>query len=136
MVDQIPLSLLAGFSSDSRVYSAFGHYIAPGTGRVLLVPTSMAYRGHIEAAVVPGCPVPVNEISALLDTPAVLQTTELAKSAAAWPVLAKVVAAWQVLAAIAEEGWQVDFIPMMPGHRHRVLRVTHDNGVRYGEVMR
>ena len=126
MADQIPLSLLAMFSADGRVYSAFGHYIAPSIGRVLLGPTSMAYKGFLDAEVVPGCPVPVGEISALLDTPADVPLAALAGETEAW----------RMLAAIAHDGWKVDYIPMMPGQKSRVLRVMHDNGVRFGEVVR
>lgn len=126
---QIPLSLLAAFSADRRVYQAFEHYIAPGAGRTLLVPVTMAYSGPatdpLVKPFVAGCPVPIEEISALLDTPQ-RSPADLHQRD---PL-------WRVLSSIAEDGWIYDFIPMMPGQRQRVLRVTHPNGIRYGEVVR
>lgn len=135
MIDPVPLSLLANFSADGRVYQAFERYIAPATGRILMVPSALVYvmeggwaRNGISppfgSAVVPGCPVPVEEIAALLDTPPVRPVRVDPASML-----------WQLLAAMAESDWVQDTIALSPGSRRRVLRVRHPCGIVYGEVM-
>lgn len=123
MTSQLPLSLLAAFSADGRVYRAFDHYIAAGAGRLLLVPAALAYGDR--AAVVAGCPVPVEDMSVLLDAPQELPAQLKDRD----PLL-------RFLRSFAESGWRYDYVPMMPGQRRRVLRVMNDNGIRYAEVVR
>lgn len=122
-MNQLPLSLIASVSADGRVYRAFDHYIAAGAGWLLLVPAALAYGDR--TAVVAGCPVPVEEMSMLLDAsqelPAQLQGRD--------PMLL-------FLRCFAESGWRYDYVPMMLGYHRRVLRVTNENGIRYAEVVR
>lgn len=120
---QIPLSSIARFSSDGRVFMAFGHYIAAGNGYLLLVPVDAAYKSP-QIEVTAGCPVPLEEVAALLDEPqharfALKQGDALA----------------QHLCALWPDGWRYDLVPLMPGAWRRVLRAVNENGIRYAEVL-
>jgi len=120
----LPLSLLASFSADGRVYRAFEHYIAAGNGRLLLVPAVLVYGDR--TAVVSGCPVPVEEISALLDAPQDMPPA----------LLTDMHPLFRRLMTFGEGCWRYDFVPLMTGQRRRVLRVMNENGIRYAEVVR
>jgi hypothetical protein len=122
MNDKLPLSIIARFSADGRVYSAFGYYIAAGHGYVLLVPVGAAYE-DCAIDVVQGSPVPVEEISALINEPLYRQH-ELGHEFKLWPMFA----------VLCDSGWHYDMVPIMPGAWRAVLRATNENGIRYAEV--
>lgn len=60
------LAVLGGFG-DGRVWRAFDHLIATGPGRLLLVPV-VTMEGDF-TRVTDGCPVPWQEVWAVLDAP-------------------------------------------------------------------
>jgi hypothetical protein len=123
MNDHLPLSLIARFSSDGRLYQAFGYYIAAGHGYVLLVPVGVGYDDGV-FAVTQGSPVPVEEISALINEPLYRQH-ELGPG---HPL-------WALFAALCDTGWYYDLVPIMPGASRVVLRAVNQNGIRYAEVV-
>jgi hypothetical protein len=126
MNDKLPLSLIQRFSSDGRLYMAFGYYIAAGHGYVLLVPVGAAYDDAcLEIDVVQGSPVPVEETSALINEP-LYRERELGPGHSMWPMFA----------AICATGWHYDLVPIMPGAWRTVLRATNANGIRFAEVAR
>lgn len=59
------ISALAPFSADGTIYRAFDHLIASRMGTVLLAPIH-AVQGDL-TQVVDGCPVPWEEVGAVLD---------------------------------------------------------------------
>lgn len=122
MTSPLRLSLLAAFSADGRVYRAFGHYIAAANGRLLLVPVPLVCRDQSE--IVPGCPVSVEELSAILDAP----------GNKALPLAADT-QLYRRLEPFAPAGWHCDRLALMPNDRWRVLRAVNDNGIRYAEVL-
>ena len=118
----LPLALLGRLSADGRVYRAMDHYLAAGVGRVLALPVRLGARDG--TTIVPGCPVPIEELVAMLA--AVYQ-------AQPWIVVEDPDRSY--LALFAEEGWSQDWICVDPrACGSRLLRLTHPLGVRYAEV--
>jgi hypothetical protein len=116
-----PLALLARLSADGRVYRAMGHYLAAGIGRVLAVPAHLA--AHDDTPVVRGCPVPIEELLAMLaalDAPRPWVVTEDPDRS--------------FLALFCEEEWSQDWIAIGPGDDKRLLRLAHPLGIRYAEA--
>jgi hypothetical protein len=121
--DQLPLSLIARCGG-GRVFEAFKHYIVAGDGYLLLVPIAIVSQDQ-SIEVTPGCPVPVEEVSALLDEP-LAHPRELAQDD---PLRHRLSALWP-------DGWRYDLIPVMPRAWRKVLRAVNENGIRYAEVVR
>lgn len=71
----IPLSTIARFSHDGRVFRSFGHLLAVRNGSLLAVPFGLATGDF--SAVVDGCPVPWTEVFAAIDTPLATHTARL-----------------------------------------------------------
>jgi hypothetical protein len=63
----IPISTIARFSHDGRVFRSFGHLLAARNGSLLAVPFGLATGDF--SALVDGCPVPWTEVWAAIDTP-------------------------------------------------------------------
>ncbi len=61
---ELSLSAIAAFSASVRLHRAFGHLVAAAAGSLLCVPLPLA-AGDLRA-VVDGCPVPWEEVWALL----------------------------------------------------------------------
>lgn len=118
----IPVSSIAPFSADGRLYHAFCHFVAAACGELLLVPDG----GVTPWGVVPGCPVPVEEVAAVLDQPL---CDPVAVDVRASPEFCR-------LAAIAADGWLLDRISVLPGMREprSILRLTHPCGARHAMV--
>lgn len=118
----VPLALLARLSADGRVYLAMHHYLAAGVGRVLALPQRLAARDG--TPIVPGCPVPIEELVAMLAT---------IDDAQPWIVTEDPDRSY--LALFAEEGWSQDWIRIDPAAcGPRLLRFTHPLGIRCAEV--
>lgn len=122
MTDPIPLSLIARCSG-GRVFKAFEHYIVAGNGYLILVPIAIVSQ-DLSIEVTPGCPVPVEEVSALLDEP-------LAHPRALPPGDLM----WNRLSMLCTDGWRYDLVPIMPRAWRKVRRAVNDNGIRYAEVV-
>lgn len=124
----IPINLLALFSADRQVYRAFGYLIAARMGTLLLVPPHLAL-GDL-AKVQDGCPVPSEEVYAVLEYPPVHPLT----NPAAWPVANDHVQQLEYLGLDPAECVMDTIAPMVRGEE-RVLRLVHPCGVRYAVVM-
>jgi len=61
----VDIDILRGFSADGRLYRAFDHLIAARHGSLLMVPL-IVLQGRFDG-VVDGCPVPWEEVCAVLD---------------------------------------------------------------------
>lgn len=121
------IDTLRQFSADGRVYRAFHHLIAARMGALLLVPLHLV-QGRC-AEVVDGCPVPWEEVCAVLDYPAVNPLTNPAK----WNIgdHAQLFAGFGVDLAVCV----LDYIAPMVNGEAKVLRLVHPCGVRFAVVM-
>lgn len=122
MNDQISLSLIARCGG-GRVFEAFKHYIVAGNGYLIMVPVEIVSQ-DLSIEVTPGCPVPVEEISALLDEPQEFRYAVKPGDALA-----------HRLCALWPDGWRYDLVPIMPRAWRKVLRAVNENGIRYAEVI-
>lgn len=122
-----PLSVIAAFSLDGRVFRAFDHLIAAGVGELLFVPVHLA-EGDLRG-VVDGCPVPWGEVWAVLDTP-LSKGASLDGEALEWN--------WPRLYQICNRGWQIDQIGLgnSRGERKSLDRLTHVSGLRFVQIRR
>lgn len=99
---QVPVSSVARFAVDGRVWRAFDHLLATGPGRLALFPVGLV-DGDL-TRVVDGCPVPWAEVWAVIDAPEapagrVLTPEALARLA---PLAA---------AHLPPHGWWMDVVP-------------------------
>lgn len=121
---EVPLAAVAAFAADGRVWRAYGHLIAAGAGTLLAVPLT-AVGGDLRG-VVDGCPVPWEEVLALLDAPVrdaqpVLPDSTLFGKAPA-------------VLAITPFDWISDVISPFHGGRTSAVRLIHASGIRYAHV--
>lgn len=120
---EVSVSVLAAFSSSHRVFRAFGHLLASGDGSLLCVPQVLA-SGDLRQ-VVDGCPVPWEEVWAVLDTaprdPVQVHPEVLAQR-------------FRSLFSIAHVGWVEDRIPPFAAGRDEAMRLVHPSGVRFARV--
>ena len=120
---EVSVSAIAAFAADRRVCRAFGHLIAAAPDALLLVPIGWT-TGDLRA-VVDGCPVPWEEVWAVIDAPpgsvAPVQPDNLCRDMPA-------------LARITPYGWISDVIPPFAAGRPAALRLTHATGIRYAKV--
>ena len=122
-----PIERLRLFSANGQVYRAFHHLLAARMGSLLLVPLHLVL-GRCDA-VIDGCPVPWEEVHAVLDYPAVNPLTNPAK--------------WDIDDHVAQFGYLgiapaecvLDYITPMVGGEEKVLRLVHPCGVRYAVAM-
>lgn len=121
------INTLSLFSADRQVYRAFDHLVAARSGTLLLVPPRLVAGDLSE--VVNGCPVPHEEVYAVLE----YQTKDRKE--------------WNGLTAWTDEIAQLEYLgldpsvcemdyitPMVKGEA-KVLRLVHPSGVRYAVVM-
>lgn len=128
MIDvSIPFNVLTLFSADRKVYRAFGHLIAARMGTLLLVPDGMVV-GEL-GAVLDGCPVPAEEVYAVLEYPndhplqleAVLGTNDHVHQLE--------------YLGLDPADCAMDTIAPMTLGQEKVLRLVHPCGVRYAVVI-
>lgn len=120
---EVSVSVIAGFSSDGRVYRFHGHLLAAHPGELLLVPLGRS-TGDLRA-VVDHCPLPWAEVFATLDAP----------FAAAQPVPPEAMCHDHPrLAHITPYGWITDDIAVGPGRRN-VQRLAHPSGILFARAM-
>lgn len=115
----IHVATIARFAGDGRVWRSFDHLLATGPGRLLLVPV-----GHAEGdltAVTDGCPVPWQEVWAVLDAPAVAPVGVSAERLARLAPLAAV--------HFQPHGWLRDVVPAA-GSVPTLTRLSGPEGVR------
>lgn len=128
-----PLERLRLFSADGQVYRAFDHLIASRMGTLLLVPVHLVTGPwHLESgspAVVDGCPVPWEEVHAVLKYPVTHPLTQPAK----WNV-DDYIEQLEYL-GIDTSACELDAIAPMVNGEAKVLRLVHPCGVRYAVVM-
>lgn len=116
----VPLAAIAAFSRDARVFRAFDHLLAADFGQVLCVPVR-AVAGDL-TGVVDGCPVPWEEVCAVLDTPP--------NSPVPLPGQALELE-FPELGRITADLWRSDRIGIGPAPARSILRLTHDSGLRF-----
>lgn len=115
------------FAADGQVYRAFDHLIASRMGTLLLVPMHLVYGRCDE--VVDGCPVPWEEVHAVLEYPVTHPLTQPAK----WNV-DDYIEQLEYL-GIDTSACELDAITPMVNGEEKVLRMVHPCGVRYAVVM-
>lgn len=122
------LSHLSQFSANGQVYRAFNHLIAASMGRLLLIPIHLV-AGRCDT-VIDGCPVPWEEVHAVLDYPVNLLTDpreiEIAFDA---------LAASGIFSVLHLHKWEADHISPMVNGEEKVIRLTHVSGIRYAVVV-
>lgn len=125
-----PLERLRLFSADGLVYRAFEHLIAARMDTLLLVPVHLVTGPwHLPSgrpAVVDGCPVPWEEVHAVLKYPVTHPLTQPAK----WNVDIEL-----KYLGIDASACELDAIAPMVNGEEKVLRMVHPCGVRYAVVM-
>lgn len=123
-----PIERLRHFSADSQVYRAFNHLIAARVGTLLMVPVHRV-SGRCDG-VVDGCPVPWEEVHAVLEYPHNHPITELdgLHCADEYVHLAEMLGL-DLLAC------KIDRIAPMVNGEEKVLRLVHPCGVRYAVVL-
>ncbi|MFT3964091.1 hypothetical protein [Propionivibrio sp.] len=121
----IPLEIVAPLSRGRIVYRAFDHLIAPFAGGLLFIPVAQVLCNLNE--VIDRCPLPWDEIWAVLDTP-VEDAREILEEG--------LHARWPQLAALFPRDWSLDFIGLgnSQGQRKTIERLSHPSGVRYVRV--
>jgi hypothetical protein len=124
MLTEVSLSVIAAFSSSGVVFRAFGHLLAAADGTLLAVPV-VASAGDLRR-VVDGCPVPWEEVWAVVDAPLEADASLLAPD--------QLVRRFPGLAALARSGWVVDRVPAFAAGRRVATRVSHPCGIRFAKV--
>ncbi len=124
----IPFGLLSLFSADRQVYRAFGHLIAARMGTLLLVPDRLVV-GELNGAVLEGCPVPHEEVYAVLEYPTAKPLdpeTQIGTNDHVHQL---------EYLGLDPADCDIDAIAPMVRGREKVLRLVHPCGVRYAVVM-
>lgn len=128
-----PIERLRLFSADGQVYSAFDHLIAARCGTLLLIPMNIAtgpwHLASGNPAVVSRCPVPHEEVFAVLNYPSTrpLSDTDFRD-------IDDQVQQLEYL-GLDPGACEMDYITPMVNGEAKVLRLVHPCGVRYAVVM-
>jgi hypothetical protein len=123
-----PIERLRLFATDGQVYRAFDHLIAARMGTLLLVPLHLV-TGRCDA-LVDGCPVPWEELHAVIEYPSVRPLTNPDK----WNGTDDHVQQLEYLGIDPSE-CVMDFISPLVNGEEKVLRLMHPCGVRYAVVV-
>lgn len=130
-----PIERLRLFSADGQVYRAFHHLIAARMGTLLMVPlrlvTGPFHLPDGKPALADGCPVPHEEVFAVLQYPVTHQLAD--PQGYGWNVDDHV----QQLEFLGLDpgACEMDYITPMVKGEEKVLRLVHPCGVRYAVVM-
>ena len=125
-----PIERLRLFSADGQVYRAFNHLVAARMGTLLMVPMNLVAGRCNE--VIDGCPVPWEEVHAVLEYPAVRLSIQEAH-VAYWNFNYHVQQLKHLGIDPAE--CEMDHITPMVNGEEKVLRLVHPSGVRYAVVL-
>lgn len=117
------IDLLRAFSADEQVYRAFGYLVASRMGTLLLVPFHLV-TGRCDD-VVDGCPVPWEEVFAVLEYPSSIESEPFFANQRFKPL--------EIL-NLKQSEWVMDCITPMVNGTEKVLRLVHPCGVRYAVV--
>lgn len=131
----LPIEHLRLFSGNGLVYHAFDHFIAARFGTLLIVPPRLVV-GDLDEVVVQGCPVPHEEVYAVLEyscESAILWHRTLIKQAV-WLGMNDLVQQLNYL-GIDPADCEIDQIMPMTNEKNTVLRLVHPCGIRYAVVM-
>ncbi len=120
---EVSVSSVARFSSDGRVYRAFGYLLGAGLGELLLVPLGMT-TGDLRQ-VTDACPVPWSEVHDIIDTPRdhPVPMDEV-----------KLYRHFPLLHAIDRACWDCDEMESFTGSGTRVIRLVHATGIRFARL--
>jgi hypothetical protein len=125
-----PIDRLRLFSADGQVYRAFDHLIAARMGTLLLVPlhlvTGPFHLPSGKPALVDGCPVPWEEVHAVLKYPATSPIAPADATLAEFNYLQRFAAL-----GLSPAACEMDHIAPMVNGEEKVLRLVHPCGVRY-----
>ncbi|MBU1692319.1 MAG: hypothetical protein KJ958_00865 [Gammaproteobacteria bacterium] len=116
------ISALSTFSADGNIYRAFDHLIAARMGTVLLAPIH-AVQGDL-TQVVDGCPVPWEEVGAVLDAPFDQASDFGLDDYYGYG------SAIQQMARLAAVGWDMELLRLRP-EASAVWAFRHVSGLRY-----
>ena len=120
----IPIDRIRLFSTDGQLYRAFDHLIAARMGTLLLVPLHLVVGRCDE--VLDGCPVPWEEVFAVLEYPQQPPYATLIQD--------------DLIEQLEHIGIDIaacerDTIAPMVNGQEKVLRLVHPCGVRYAVVL-
>lgn len=115
------------FANQGKVYRAFNHLIAARMGTLLMVPMQLI-AGRCDD-VIDGCPVPWEEVHAVLEYP-----VSSPRPKRNWPWYQDHVQQLKSL-GLDPAACELDFISPMVKGEEKVLRVKHPCGVRYAVVI-
>ena len=118
---------LMQFSSDRKIYRAYDHLIAATHGSLVLAPL-IVMQGRFHD-VVDGCPVPWEEVNAVIEAPHTPFCLELSKLESVKCELDR----YNPL-GLDRNGWEFDFIGTFDDSHRNILRFKHDSGVRCATV--
>lgn len=116
------ISALIPFSADGIIYRAFGHLLAARAGSVLLAPIH-AVQGRL-TEVVDGCPVPWEEVDAVLAAPFSQALAFGFDDGCGYG------AAVRQMARLSVAGWDVEPLRLRP-ESSAVWAFRHESGLRY-----
>ena len=124
------INTLSLFSADRQVYRAFDHLVAARSGTLLLVPPRLVVGDLAEVVV--GCPVPHEEVYAVLE-----YKTRDRMIHKQWNGLTKWIDKIAQLECLGIDpgACEMDHITPMVNGEAKVLRLVHPSGVRYAVVM-
>lgn len=124
---------LRQFSADGQVYRAFDHLIAARMGTLLMVPIKrVKVAWHLPSgrpSTVNGCPVPYEEVHAVLEYPVSHRLDQTMSHAWNDPLQQIERLGLKVLDC------DIDYIEPMTNGTEKVLRLIHPCGVRYAVVL-
>lgn len=126
----VHIDTLRLFAADGQVYRAFDHLIAARMGTLLLVPLHLVTGPwHLPSgrpAVVDGCPVPWEEVHAVLEYPATNPIVHAVATLAEFNSLQ-----WFPTLGLSPAACELDHIAPMVNGKEKVLRLVHPCGVRF-----
>jgi hypothetical protein len=118
--DLVHVEDIRKFSDTGFLYRSFDHLIAAKHGEILLVPIANVY-GQL-SNLVDGCPVPWEEVTAVLESPGENIVT-----------MYDMIAIKPFMELLGPHRYEifVDHIALYDGHPKNVTRCTHRTGIRY-----
>lgn len=124
-----PIQRLTLFTTHGQIYRAFNHLVAARMGTLLLVPMQLV-SGSCET-VLDGCPVPWEEVHAVLEYP----SRHPANNPTVAGKVNDFVQQIQYL-GIDPDICEFDYISPMVNGKEKVLRMVHPCGVRYAVAVK